>query len=276
MSFFIQSPARTMLSFLLAFSILMLVSCAGRNESHTTAPANVQEEGAKNRLNIGVSTNYPPLVFKEGGRFQGVEIEFAHMLARELGRNVRAINIPWEKQIPYLLQGKTDVIMSGMSITPERAIRIAFTSPYLVTGLVAAIRNSDRELFRTKNDIMNKNIAIGVIRGTVGEKYARRNLTKASRIILFEQADHAAVALVNRTISVFIHDAPAVMWTVSKHAEDICGIWEPLNREEIAWGVRKGDGELLAQLNSIIEKWRKDGTIDEVINRWLPYKLEEN
>jgi polar amino acid transport system substrate-binding protein len=261
---------------LFLFLPLLLWSCAGtegdNSASHTAVTHTAEPE---NLLKVGITTNYPPLVFKEDGRFRGVEIDLAKRLARELGRNVRAINMPWEKQIPALLQGKTDIIMSGMTVTAERTVRIAFTSPYLVTGLVAAIRNSDRELFTTVEDLKERNISIGVIRNTVGERYVRQNFIKASRIVLFDKTDHAAVALTENKITAFIHDAPAVMWAVSRHEAEICGLWESMKEEKIAWGVRKDNPELLAKLNEIIEKWRNDGTLDAIIAKWLPYQLSK-
>lgn len=255
--------------FLYIISLLLLASCAGKNSS---MPDDSTAE-TRDILKVGVTTNYPPLVFKEHGSFQGVEIDLAKLLAKEIKRPVRAINIPWEQQIPYLLQGKTDIIMSGLSVTPERAMRIAFTSPYMVTGLVAAMRNSDKEIFRTRDDLMDKNIAIGVIRGTAGEKFVRQHFVKASRIVMFDNAEHAAVALTENKISLFIHDAPAVMWIVSRHEADICGLWKPLNEEKIAWGIRRKDKDLHKMLNSIIKKWREDGTLDSIIHKWLPYRL---
>jgi ABC-type amino acid transport substrate-binding protein len=62
---------------------------------------------------------------------------------------------------------------------------------------------------------------------------------------------------------------------VSRHESDICGLWEPLNVEKLAWGVRKDDNELRERLNSVLEKWFRNGTVEEVINRWLPYRLEQ-
>ena len=269
MLFFKKNSSVKTRVFLSITCLLFMVSCASTKGNGPTDSSMETE----NILRVGITTNYPPLVFKEHGKFQGIEIDFAKLLAKELGRPVRAINLPWEQQIPYLLQGKTDIIMSGLSITSERSLRIAFTSPYMVTGLVAAMRNSDKEIFRTKEDLMQKNIAIGVIRDTVGEKYVKQHFVKASRIVLFENADHAAVALTENKITLFIHDAPAVMWIVSKHESDICGLWTPLNEEKLAWGIRREEKELQTKLDNIIEKWQQDGTIDSIVKKWLPYEL---
>lgn len=262
---------RWLTNFLILFlSLFFLTSCSGKSEKIQESDLTQTEK----LLRVGVTTNYPPLAFKENGRFAGVEIDFAKLLAKELERPVRAFNIPWEKQIPYLLSGKIDLIMSGMTITAEREVRIAFTEPYMVTGLVAAIRNSDREEFKSVEDCLKEKIPVGVIRGSVGERYVRQNFLAASRIVLFDNAEEAALALIQNNITLFVDDAPAVMWTVSRFESEICGLWEPFHKEKLAWGVRKGDVELRKSLNTVVDKWLKDGTVESVLEKWLPYRLE--
>ena len=74
-----------------------------------------------------------------------------------------------------------------------------------------------------------------------------------------------------RTIDVFVHDGPSIAWLVSANEADLAGIWEPLNRENLAWAVRRDDAQLLAQINDILGGWKRDGTLSGVLVRWLPY-----
>ncbi len=72
-------------------------------------------------------------------------------------------------------------------------------------------------------------------------------------------------------IDIFVHDAPSIIWLVSENEAEITGVWEPLNEEYLAWGVRRDDQEFLTQVNGILKKWKKDGTLNKVLKRWLPY-----
>ena len=91
-------------------------------------------------LRVGVTPDFPPLVFKQGNRVAGIEADLAMMLGEELGRPVKFVEMKWDEQIPALLEGKTDIIMSSMTVTRERQVRIAFSEPFLKSGLVAAVR----------------------------------------------------------------------------------------------------------------------------------------
>jgi polar amino acid transport system substrate-binding protein len=84
-------------------------------------------------------------------------------------------------------------------------------------------------------------------------------------------ASDGALALRRRTIDVFVHDGPSIAWLVSANEADVAGIWQPLNKEDLAWGVRRDDPQFLAQLNDALAAWKRDGTLTETLVRWLPY-----
>ncbi|HEY7141691.1 MAG TPA: transporter substrate-binding domain-containing protein, partial [Methylomirabilota bacterium] len=111
---------------------------------------------------------------------------------------------------------------------------------------------------------------VGVIERTTGDVFVQKNFTNARRVALSIASD-GALALRRRTIDVFVHDGPAIAWLVSANEADLTGIWQPLNRENLAWGVRRDDPQLLAQVNDILAAWRRDGTLNDVLVRWLPY-----
>ena len=105
---------------------------------------------------------------------------------------------------------------------------------------------------------------------TTGDVYVQKNLLRANRIP-FQKISDAAFALRPRKIELFIHDAPAVAWMISENEASFQAYWELLNQEHLAWGIRYDDEELLEMINAIIKSWKADGTLDRVLNRWLPY-----
>jgi ABC-type amino acid transport substrate-binding protein len=81
--------------------------------------------------------------------------------------------------------------------------------------------------------------------------------------------------LENNQIDFFIQDAPAV-WRVTggfmNEHPTLTGLYRPLTTEYLAWAVPKDNPELLAQLNNILKRWKKDGTLDDVIDDWITVK----
>jgi polar amino acid transport system substrate-binding protein len=165
--------------------------------------------------------------------------------------------------------------MSGMSITEAREVRIMFTDPYLKNGLLIAMRAEDAKKYTSLKNIQQDHLAAGVIKDTTGDVFVQRNLPRA-RKVPFLRADRAAFDLKNRRIDIFIDDAISVIWLVSENEADLTGLWEPLTEEYIAWGVRRDDQEFLSQVNTILNRWKQDGTLDKVLLKWLPPEYLEH
>jgi ABC-type amino acid transport substrate-binding protein len=221
-------------------------------------------------VRVGVTPDYPPIIFEQNEKYSGVEADLAHLLAKELGRPLKFVEVKWKDLIPALMNGDIDIIMSGMSITKARQVRVDFTTPYMKSGLMAAMRAEDAHKYNSIESIMNNYLAVGVIQGTTGDIFVQREMPKG-RSIPVKETINGVLALKGRRIDLFIHDAPSIVWIVSENEADIAGLWEFLDEEYLAWAVRKGDDEFLSEINSIIDQWKKDGTLDKIITKWLPY-----
>jgi ABC-type amino acid transport substrate-binding protein len=231
--------------------------------------------GEKSFLRVGITPNYPPMIFKMNEKITGVDADLARRLGKELNRPVQFVEMGWDQQITALLEGKIDIIMSAMTITEARKVRINFTDPYLKSGLVSAIRAGDASKYTSVKSILSEIPAVGVIKGTTGEAFVRKNMSTSPRIVTLLNVSDAAPELKSRRIDVFIYDAPAVVWLVSENEADIRGVWELLNEENLGWGVRKGDDDFLKQVNTILQSWKKDGTLNEILRSWLPAQYLE-
>ena len=251
---------------LLLVAVSLWAGCADDYYRVSPAPAEVPP----NALRVGVTTTYPPIIFRQAGQISGVEADFARLLGTRLARPVYFTEVLWDQQIDALMAGRTDIIMSGMSVTEARAFRIAFTEPYLEAGLMAAVRTDDARQYGSREVLLQTSATVGVIEQTTGDVFMQQNFPNARRVVL-SMASDGALALRRRTIDVFVHDGPAIAWLVSENEADLTGIWQPLNRENLAWGVRRDDPRLLAQINEILGTWKRDGTLTNVLVRWLPY-----
>lgn len=225
-------------------------------------------------LLVGVCPDYPPLMFRQDDRILGAEADFAVELGRELARQVRFFEIRWEDQIDALLQNRIDIIMSGMTITDARQVRIAFSDPYLKLGIMPLVRSRDAAKYAAPENIFNGNARIGVKKDSTADVFANRNCRSSA--ISYLQPTDAYFFLVNRRIDVYLHDGPGVIWLAAEHEADLEAIRRPLTNDEIAWGLRKDDQELLDQVNRILAKWKRDGTLQRILAKWIPAESKKN
>ncbi len=254
-----------------AVIIALLVSClffgaCGKSKQDSQDLRPPQPEP----LRIGMSPNSPPMIFMLDGRYAGVEADFARLLSRKFGRSVYFLPMGWDKLIPALMERKVDLIMSGMTATQARQMRIRFTDPYFTARLVVAMRAEDADKYDSREDILRTPGNVGVIPGTTADVFVQKNLANARRVAIAE-VRHAAQELKNKRIDLFMSDGPGIVWLVSENEAEISGFWEGFGEEPLAWGVRRDDEELLNSVNGILATWKTDGTVDKVLTRWLPY-----
>jgi ABC-type amino acid transport substrate-binding protein len=223
-------------------------------------------------LRVGIAPNYPPLAFKQDGQLKGIEVDFATRLGPALGREVVLVETPWDDLARALLESKTiDVVMSGTSVTEKRKERVDFTDSYLGVGQMVLIRNEDYPRLRDAKVLDNPEVRVGYVSNTTSQVYARKELTHA-KLEGFADNDTGVAALRESKIDAFVTDAPAV-WRVTggglSKENQLRGLFTPLTKEELAWAVRKDDDALRQQLNAVLAKWKKDGTLDDVLDDWI-------
>jgi polar amino acid transport system substrate-binding protein len=230
------------------------------------------DSGATNApLRVGITPNMPPLIYKQGRDTIGLEVDLANDLGRELGRPVRFVELRWDDQITALTQKKTDIIMSGMSVTKLRSMRIAFTDSYLEVGQLALVRRSDLERFYNRAAILLCSERVGVEKGTTGDLLVQQAFINAKRAV-YSSSQAAVKDLINARIDMAIHDAPVVWWEASVHESDGIAVANvPLTTEYLAWGVREDDPAFLKAVNGILARWVQEGKLQGAVKRWIPY-----
>lgn len=246
-----------------------VIGCAAMSQSGGGATRSMPSE-----LRVGTATNYPPLAFKADGQMQGVEVDFAQKLTKELGIKVSVIETAWDQLIPALESGQIDVIMSGMSITEDRGRRVQFTVPYLNIGQMALIRRGDYERLRDRDAMQQPTSRVGFLSGTTAEAYARKELSQA-QLVGYGTPEAGIAALRGELIDFYIQDAPTI-WRITGNRSgeyaDLMGRYRPLTAEYLAWAVRKNDDALLERLNAVLLRWGQTNEINGVLDRWIPVR----
>jgi polar amino acid transport system substrate-binding protein len=217
-------------------------------------------------LRVGVTPDSAPYVFQKQDRFEGLEIDFARQIAMALGRRLAIVPVPWDEQIPALLAGHTDIIMSGMSVTPARAQRVAFGDPYLTTALQGVVRREDARKWPTADDLLRSSPRIGVKKGTTGEALVRRRRPDEN-IVVYRRSRDAINELIGYRIDVYVSDAPVIDQAVTAHPDKLVA-YPRVGSQSLAWAFRPADVDLRADVNDLLARWRADGTLRRILEAW--------
>ena len=253
--------------------ILGAAACAGPAADSTASRAGSSRPG---ELLVGTTPNYPPIIFKQGGEIQGVEADLARRIAQNLRLHLTFVELPLARLIPSLLDGSVDVVMAGLSVTPERSALVSFTRPYLQVGQMALIRRQDAGRLAGQNAMAAPGRRIGVEEGSTGEKYVVTAFT-AARVLRYRTPDEGVRALQAGEIEYLVHDAPTV-WHLAgdpQHQEaGLMGLYTPLTEEYLAFAVRKADEALRGRLDGELARLGERGELSVILMRWIPVQIE--
>ena len=222
-------------------------------------------------LRVGVCANRPPMIFKqESGAHVGFEADFARELAASLGKTAYFVDCDWIDLIPALLENRIDIIMSGMTVTTSRSVRVNFTKPYMRSGQIGLTTNANALRISGVNALRGASMRVGIEKGTTGEIIAQQFFVNAKKVA-FTKLEKGVHAVSKGHIDLFVHDAPVVWWYASLYeSQGLMALPFFISEENSAWAVRKSDEKLRAGANSFIASWRRDGRLKTLLRRWLP------
>ncbi|WP_457607766.1 transporter substrate-binding domain-containing protein [Nitratifractor sp.] len=220
-------------------------------------------------LKVGMELQYPPFEMTDTeGHPTGISVDLAKALGRYLGREVVIENIAWDGLIPSLKTGKIDLIISSMTITPERAKTVAFSIPYAQSNL--AILSYPCSGVAGIEQLDQKGRKVAVKKGTTGHLYARKHL-KNAKILVFDKENAAVLEVMQKRADGFFYDQLSIYRDWRRHPEQTIALLQPFQKQPEYWGIamRKKDKELKKQVDAFIARAKKDGTFDTLTDKYL-------
>jgi polar amino acid transport system substrate-binding protein len=218
-------------------------------------------------LRVGMELSYPPFeMTDQAGNPTGVSVRLAEALAADLGRQLVIENVAFDGLIPALKTGKIDCIISSMTASPERARSIAFSEPYLKTGLAMLV--ATKSSVRSAADLDTPGRAVVVKKGTTGHQYAATAL-KQARVLVLDKESAAVMEVAQGKADAFIYDAISVYHSHVRHPDTTRALLRPLREESWAVGLRRGDDALKRQIDEFLHRFRAAGGFERLGDEFL-------
>ncbi|SKA63577.1 transporter substrate-binding domain-containing protein [Desulfobaculum bizertense] len=220
-------------------------------------------------LRVGMDTFVPWAMKDKTGKFIGFEIDVARRLAEDMGVDIEFVPTSWDGIIPALLAGKFDLLIGGMGIRADRAVKVNFSIPYYSTGM-SIVANSKKIPGATKLEDFNKeDIVISARKGTTAAKAAKRFMPNA-KLRLFNKEPQAVQELLNGRAHAFISMAPLPAQEAIKHKDKLyLPMTGNFTNEPNGIAMRKGDVDMLNFVNSWIRATKAEGWILDRQKYWF-------
>lgn len=222
-----------------------------------------KEDGSS--IVVGTSADYPPYMFYKNGEIVGFEKEVMDAIARELKLQVSYKDLSFDSLIGGLQSKRIDLAISAITSTPERAKQVDFSKSYhhITTALVVA-KNS-----KIKNIHDLKGTTVGVQSGSTHEKTVNEKWNKKEKIISVRslaKVPDLVQDLKTKRIEAVVLGTTESHFIVKTYPE-FKVIELPTVKESFSIAMPKGSS-LLPKINSILEKWMKNGELKGMFKKW--------
>ena len=224
----------------------------------------------KGELRVGFEAGYMPFEMTDKkGRFVGFDIDVAKEMAKAMGVKFVPLNTSWDGIIPALITEKFDIIISGMTVTQERNLKINFCDPYIVIGQTILINKKHEGKIKSYKDLNKSRYIVTSKLGTTGEQAVKRMIPKCT-YKSFETEPEAALEVVNGKADAFVYDLPyCVVFMGQQGAGKLVFLDKAFTYEPLAWAIRKGDPDFLNWLNNFLTQIKNDGRYHRIYDKWI-------
>ena len=265
----------------LAMSLSLLAACSGGGSASPSPSASAPAPSASapaesglttveaGKLHMSTNAAFPPYEMVADGEgfngtgFEGIDIEIASAIADKLGLELQIDDMDFDAALLAVQQGKSDMVMAGVTVTDERQNVMDFTDSY-ATGIQSIIVKEDSDI-ASVDDLAGKKI--GTQRGTTGYLYCSDDFGDEN-VVAYDDGLTAVQMLNNGQVDcVVIDNAPAKEFIAANPGLKLLDT--AYVEESYAIGIGKGNTELKDAINTALEELKADGTLQAIVDKYI-------
>jgi polar amino acid transport system substrate-binding protein len=258
-----------LVTLIVMLTMITATAFAGKMQRQLVQESTIEAIMKRGVIKVGMDTFVPWAMKDKQGKFIGFEIDVATRLAKDMGVKVEFVPTKWAGIIPSLLTNKFDVIIGGMGIRPQRALKVNFTIPYDYSGMSMVASRKLADGFDSLDDFNKPDVQIAVKLGTTAAMAAKKYMPKA-KLRMFDDEAQAYQELRNGNVHAVVGSAPRPAYEAIKYSDSLfLPMRGTFTKEPIGFALRKGDPDTLAFFNSWIIGVGMEGWLEEKHNYWF-------
>ncbi len=221
------------------------------------------------RVVVAIDATFIPMSFMNSeNQLDGFEVDLIKEVAREANLQYELVNVEWGGLFGGLITKKFDLVISSVGIIEERKKKMAFSIPYLQSG-VAVLARKDMNDIESLEDLDKQNARVGAQINTTSyyflEKYS------GIKIKTFEKFGHAVIDLANKGVDAVVGDSVQANYFFRKNKElmrQARFLGSRVTSEFYGIVIRKDDKQLKSKIDASLTQLLKNGTISGLHQKW--------
>jgi polar amino acid transport system substrate-binding protein len=257
------------LAFTTLFGVFSLLSSAIAADSSKISPV-IDRIMAKKEVVVGTAASMPPLnMTTKDGRIIGMEVDLASMIAGGMEVKLTWKQMPFDELIPALLSGKVDMVLSNMTMTPSRNLKIAFAGPYFQSGKSILVKEENVASLDSIEKLNNPANVLVALKGSTSQVFVENILPKA-KLELAPDYGQAVDMVKNGKAKAMVADWPICQVSVLRYPEaKLTSLDKPISYEPIGVALPLGDPLLVNLVENTLRSLDRMGRIEALLDKWF-------
>lgn len=254
---------------ILAFATLFLVIISSSAQAVEGAPV-ISRILKSGKLVVGTSGTMPLMSEKlMTGELTGFDIDMATALAETMGVELELKSIAFDQLIPALESGKVDIVLSNMTMTVDRNMRVAFAGPYFVSGKCLVTKEQEIAKADEPEDLKASDVNIAVVKGTTSENFVKELLPEAKRVVV-DNVDKGTTLVAKGDVNAFLTDFPICLSVMKRFPDSgFQSVVSLLTYEPIGIALPANDPLLMNLVENYIDRAENVGLIQQLGVKWF-------
>ena len=230
---------------------------------------------ARGELILGTSGNMPPMTeARADGKVVGLDIDLARLMASGMNVKLTTKVLPFEQLLPALERGDVDVVISNLTMTPERNLQAAFVGPYMTSGKCVITRREDLARAEEATDINVPETRLAAMAGSTSADFVKTLLPRATLTLV--QSNEAGVGLITENkVDGMLADYPVCLSILQRHPDaGFVSLFSLLDYEPIGIALPAGDAQFINWTENFLQRVQGVGLFEELSNKWLGKVVE--
>jgi His/Glu/Gln/Arg/opine family amino acid ABC transporter permease subunit len=248
---------------------LLLICAVASLAEPLLAQSALERVRSSGRLRVGIDATYPPFGIAEGSDFSGFDVDIARAIARELAVKAELVNASFDGVFPALQNGNFDVVISAVTITPERRATLLFSDPYIAAGQQIVVRSDSA--IRGPDDLATRTVGVQI---NTTAQFAMEKRPGVA-IAKYNTIDLALLDLRNGRIDAVASDGPVLRYMVSRTFPDLKTAGAEYTDEQFGVVLAPTSDDLRRAVNAALWKIQDSGDYAKIYARWFGEQADD-
>ena len=225
---------------------------------------------AKKELVVGTAADMPPLnMTTKEGQIIGLEVDIASLFAGGMGVKLTLTQVKFNDLLPALEAGQVDMVISGMTILPERNLRAAFVGPYFASGKSILTKAANADALSDSSKINNPDKVLVTLKGSTSQLFVERVFPKA-KLVLTDDYDQAVAMVRDDKAHAMVADYPICQVSVFRYPDaKLATLKNPISYEPLGIALPAGDPLLVNLVQNMLSTLEKSGELELLMQKWF-------